>query len=628
MRLAISRCTITLPAAVGAAALLYAPALSAQASTPRDTGSAAAAAAPVATLFRNVRVFDGTRLLPARDVLVTGGRIARVGGTIKAPAGAQVVEGQGRTLLPGLIDAHTHSYGDAGRAALAFGVTTELDMFSDVTTRKARKAEQAAGRANDRADMLSAGTLVTAPGGHGTEYGMRIPTLTRPDSAQAFVDARLAEGSDWIKIVYDDGHAYGLRYASMDSATMHATVAAAHKRGKLAVVHVGDFASARAAIGTGADALVHLFIDQAPDSGFGREVARRRAFVIPTLTVLASIAGQGSAALARDARVAPWLTRSDVRTLSQSFPATPGSPPRRYAAAEETVRQLRAAGVPILAGTDAGNPGTSHGAALHRELELLVKAGLTPTEALAAATSVPAKSFRLADRGRIAPGLRADLVLVEGDPTVDVTTTRAIVGVWKLGVRADRDAWAALAAHSKSPEALIPKGSEVGLVSDFEATTPAGTPAVQFGSGWMVSDDSRAGGKSQGTMRVVDGGANGSARALAISGTIDPKVPYAWAGAMFSPGAAPFEPANLARHKELVFWAKGDGTAARVMLFAESRGFAPLTQSFTPTAEWKEYVFPLSAFGGIDGHDLLGVLVAGGPKPGTFTIHVDDLRFR
>src|ERR671913_74664 len=72
------------------------------------------------------------------------------------------------------------------------------------------RAGQNAGKADARADMFSAGILVTAPGGHGTEYGMTIPTITSPDSAQAFVDARLAEGSDWIKIVYDDGRAYGM----------------------------------------------------------------------------------------------------------------------------------------------------------------------------------------------------------------------------------------------------------------------------------------------------------------------------------------------------------------------------------------------------------------------------------
>ncbi len=94
---------------------------------------------------------------------------------------------------------------------------------------------------------------------------------------------------------------------------------------------------------------------------------------------------------------------------------------------------MRDAGVPILAGTDAPAPGSWNGASLHQELELLVKAGLSPSEALSAATSVPARTFGLKDRGLIAPGLRADLVLVHGDPTRDITSTRDIVAVWKAG---------------------------------------------------------------------------------------------------------------------------------------------------------------------------------------------------
>src|SRR6185436_5918082 len=157
---------------------------------------------------------------------------------------------------------------------------------------------------------FSAGTVVTAPGGHGTEYGMTIPTIASPDSAQAFVDARIAEGSDYIKIVYDDGRTYGTTFATLSEQTLRAVIAAAHARGKLAVVHIGDLTSARAAIAAGADGLAHLFVDQSPDADFGAFVASRKAFAVPTLTVLKSITGVGGAApLADDARVAAFLTR-------------------------------------------------------------------------------------------------------------------------------------------------------------------------------------------------------------------------------------------------------------------------------------------------------------------------------
>jgi imidazolonepropionase-like amidohydrolase len=94
--------------------------------------------------------------------------------------------------------------------------------------------------------------------------------------------------------------------------------------------------------------------------------------------------------------------------------------------------------VPVLAGTDAPAPGLTYGASLHRELEHLVNAGLTPTAALAAATSAIARAFRLSDRGRIRAGLRADLLLVDGDPSKDIRATRNIVAIWKQGVRVQR----------------------------------------------------------------------------------------------------------------------------------------------------------------------------------------------
>jgi imidazolonepropionase-like amidohydrolase len=94
--------------------------------------------------------------------------------------------------------------------------------------------------------------------------------------------------------------------------------------------------------------------------------------------------------------------------------------------------------VPIRAGTDAPVRANANGVSLLAELGHLVRAGLGPSAALAAATSVPARAFGLADRGRIAPGLRADLVLVDGDPTADITDVRAIAAVWKNGRAVDR----------------------------------------------------------------------------------------------------------------------------------------------------------------------------------------------
>jgi hypothetical protein len=146
------------------------------------------------------------------------------------------------------------------------------------------------------------------------------------------------------------------------------------------------------------------------------------------------------ASLVADRRLAPFLSPFSEKNLMKRYALHPDGP-LDFQAPLTSVARLHAAGVPILAGTDAPNRGTATGVSMHRELELLVHAGLTATEALAAATSSPAKAFSLADRGRIAVGCRADLLLVEGDPTADILAARNIVSVWKLGHKADRDTY-------------------------------------------------------------------------------------------------------------------------------------------------------------------------------------------
>jgi cytosine/adenosine deaminase-related metal-dependent hydrolase len=148
-------------------------------------------------------VFDGVRVRPRATVVVENGRVVAVRERAKIPPGAQLVDGEGLTLLPGLIDAHTHDLRrPLLRQALMLGVTTDLEMFTPWPQFAAEmRREQAEGRAADRADLFSAGICVTAPGGHGTQFGVAIPTIDGPAQAQAFVDARIAEGSDYIKIV-------------------------------------------------------------------------------------------------------------------------------------------------------------------------------------------------------------------------------------------------------------------------------------------------------------------------------------------------------------------------------------------------------------------------------------------
>ncbi len=572
---------------------------------------------PQKILIRNVRVFDGSQIIPNASVLIQDEVIVAVENAIADQQEMQVIDGTNYTLLPGFIDAHTHVYGSALKDALIFGVTTELDMFTDIYAAMEIKRQQEAGQADDRADLRTAGTAITAPNGHCTEYGIPIPTINGPEEAQAFVDARIAEGSDYIKIIYGDG---GKRPV-ISNATLKAVVEAAHQRGKLAVVHVLVLQAAREAIEAGVDALVHLFVDQSPDPNFGQLVAEHGAFVVPTLTVLESVTGTPSgASLVSDSRLTPYLTRESTTNLRNNFPSWTN---RNYAAAEETIRQLKAADVPILAGTDAPNPGTAHGVSIHREMELLVKAGLSPLEALIGATSLPARIFGLADRGRIAPGLRADLVLVEGDPTVDITATRAIVGVWKRGKPVNRNAYreSVRQEHEEYDHRAAPVGSEPGLISDFEN----GKVETVFGSGWSISTDEIRGGKSTAEYTIVADGANGSRCSLRITGKVDADSAFSWAGAMFFPGSAPGQPANLSGKKGITFWAKGDGRSYDVTIFAGSFMSIPNSIPFNASGEWHQHSFLFSEFGSIDTREILGISF-NATLSGAFQFQIDDVR--
>jgi imidazolonepropionase-like amidohydrolase len=568
--------------------------------------------------IHDVRVFDGERTLEHQDVVVTDGAITSVKKTAAtAPAGA--IDGHGKTLLPGLIDAHTHIQGQVQtlQQALIFGVTTELDMFNAWESSKDIKAQQAAGKLTDAADLRSAGILATAPGGHGTEYGFEIPTITGPEVAQAWVDMRVAEGSDYVKIVRDDGSTYGLNFPTLNDETLRAVVAAAHKRHKLAVVHIGSYQDAMAAINAGADGLAHLWVGAQPDPDFGKLAASHHIFVVATLSVLASVANTGEdAKLAADSLLAPYLTAADVRSLKTSFPMK--SPNADYSAAEHAIQQLKAAHVPILAGTDSGNPGTAHGVSMHGEVALLVRAGLTPGEALSAATANAAKAFHLDDRGRIAKGMRADLMLVNGDPTTHIDDTRNIVSVWKAGYPVDRAAYAAQIAAENAKAEAAP--AVQGLISDFDN----GNVDATFGAGWSTSTDAMMGGTSTVEMKVVSGGAHGSNGALGIAGEIKTGFAYPWAGAMFSPGTAQFVPVNASATPGIRFWAKGDGKSYRVMLFTQSSGRIPLMQNFVAPAEWTQITLPFSAFQGADGKGLMAILFSG-TAPGPYSFAVDDV---
>jgi imidazolonepropionase-like amidohydrolase len=391
-------------------------------------------------MIRDVRVFDGESVFEHRNVLVENGKISRIDGTKQRVSSAETIDGRGRTLLPGLFDAHLHVPANpepALRQLASLGVTTALDMFGGTKKLEAKKqieSEDPPGMA----DLRASGYGAIAPGSALAMMARRAPTITGPGQAESWVEARIAEGSDYIKVIYDEREG-----GPLDQQTLQAIVQAAHRRGKLVVVHVLAEQKAREAIAAGVDGLAHLFIGDSASSDFGHFATEHHVFVIPTLTTLYSLCGkpQGPALLA-DPRLEPFVPAEQRKMLNR--PADPG---RNHLckATDEAMHELIQAHVPILAGTDTAPPTqfgayvmTGYGASLHVELKLLVDEGMTPVQALAAATSAPARAFHFSDRGLIRSGMRADLVLVEGDPTQDILATRNIVAAWKRGMRIER----------------------------------------------------------------------------------------------------------------------------------------------------------------------------------------------
>ncbi|MGX6607312.1 amidohydrolase family protein [Micromonosporaceae bacterium Da 78-11] len=373
-------------------ALSGAAALAAQAG-PAQAGTAAAGFRPGEKIaLTNVRVFDGQALTAPRTVVIENGLIG-----ISA-LGARTIDGQGATLLPGLIDAHIHLEDLTTLEQLTgYGVTTGLDMGCWPASRV-----NALRRRPGLTDIRSAGLPAVGPGSRQSQLPNFPPSevITGPGQAPRFVAARVAEGSDYIKLIADQ--------PGLDQATLTALANAAHAFGKSVMAHATSAAVVELVLLAGADVIHHVPLDTALTAAVAGRFAARNRVSVPTLTVM-----EGFAAL--------------------------GIPGLSYAAARDSVAALRRAGVTILAGTDSNHtPGIpvqpAFGISLHHELELLVAAGLSPVDALRSATVLPAQSFKLRDRGAIRPGLRADLVLVDGNPLADIRTTRNIRRIWAGGI--------------------------------------------------------------------------------------------------------------------------------------------------------------------------------------------------
>jgi imidazolonepropionase-like amidohydrolase len=324
-------------------------------------------------------VFDGGRgrTAPDRTVVVRGGRIERVGpaAAVRPPTGAVVVGAAGCTLLPGVVDAHVHLGFYPPAEVLRGGVTTVRDLGWPAGRLAAlRELAEAPGAASPR--LLAAGQIVTVPGGYPTRAAWAPAGTARPvrdpgEAADA-VAVLAAAGAAVIKVALDERAG-----PTLPAPLLAAVVAAARHHGLAVTAHVAGSGEVEKALAAGVGELAHWPLQRRVLDD--RLIARLAASVtvVPTL------------------HIEPSRARRDG------------------------VRRFIAMGGRVVYGTDLGNQGPPPAVDVE-ELRLLVEAGLPPGQALAAATSVAAAHLGLADSGRVVPGARADLLLVEGDPLADL----------------------------------------------------------------------------------------------------------------------------------------------------------------------------------------------------------------
>ena len=334
------------------------------------------------------------------DVLFENGKVASIQVHDPQREAEEIIDGKGKTLLPGLINAHVHIWFPAHLAEAAkAGVLTVMDMHASRFSIPILKAlKDSTGFAN----YLSAGPGATVPGGHGTQFGMPTPTIDSITSAKTFTEDRVKDGADYIKILREPSR------PTIDFQQIDTVIATAHVHEKLAVSHISRKADGLILAGTDLDGFVHIWFDEPSTEQEIQVLAKGGQFMVPTILT--------------NKRVIEFFEEQgrDIPHLSVE-----------QLLAE--IKKLHEAGISLVAGTDPPNLNINYGTDLFTELELFVDSGLSPIEALRTATGNAAEAFQLQEAGRLKKGMPAHAFLVDGNPNLDISDIRKVLYVWKAG---------------------------------------------------------------------------------------------------------------------------------------------------------------------------------------------------
>ena len=544
-------------------------------------------------------VIDGAGTEPAKNtVVIRGGRVETVAPKVELPAGARVINAEGMTLMPGLFDLHTHlpysSVGGANndwpknlKAYLYCGVTSVVDFGTYGETFEPMRRLIRTGVVE--APRISLAARMTTPGGHGAEGGrgefFSLEVLT-PREARAAVRRVLPYQPDVIK-VFTDGWRYGAApdMTSMNEETLTALVNEAHKNGLEVLTHTVTLEKAKIAARAGVDVIAHGIGDRAADEELFRLMKTKGVTYAPTLAVYEPrgrdiLTPLLSATLAPSARLVinpPLMPPQNPPMQPSPGSVENGDSPRlrRWTILQNNTAALRKAGVTFGVGTDSGVTGTHHGWATLREVQLLAAGGLTPLEAITAATGAAARAIKVdGERGTIAPGKLADLVLVEGEPHKNIGDIEKIKRVFLGGRELDREKLAREIAEPGITPLPALKAQE--LIDDFESAN--GRSSID--TLWIDSTDSGVDASKAIFGRITRRAGD---HALSVTARMSEKDrPFGRVNIPLSRGA--IEPVDAREFRGVRFDARGDGDYGLLVSAYDAPTFQSL---FKASPQWR-----------------------------------------